>query len=380
MLACIHCGRDDHTQSNDSTVVIGTYGDERIFLQEHWGMEATYLIFLPLVEGKYGYDEPQPALAERWTHSEDYREWTFYLRKDVKWHDGVPVTAHDIKFTLELRRKLNLGGGAVEILDDYIFKVTYPRPKNGLDTSAVYYPKHLLERLDPEEFFDWDFWTHPVGNGPYRYVRHIPETMVEVEANPDHYRGMPKIERVILKFGGDTLTELMSGNVDAIGEVSRLDLLAIEKDSRFRSFYGWWNKFSALYWNHEHSLFQSPEIRKALTLAINRLELAELLNYPEDIPIKDTITTSRQFRRSSKGMDGRTPMATESENEMEKSCALWHLFPHRSQAPKRLPFMFRINFEKSEFEWKSSHWISLFSAGIYGPVTLRRYFFSSMVR
>jgi peptide/nickel transport system substrate-binding protein len=296
MLACIHCGRDDHTQSNDSTVVIGTYGDERIFLQEHWGMEATYLIFLPLVEGKYGYDEPQPALAERWTHSEDYREWTFYLRKDVKWHDGVPVTAHDIKFTLELRRKLNLGGGAVEILDDYIFKVTYPRPKNGLDTSAVYYPKHLLERLDPEEFFDWDFWTHPVGNGPYRYVRHIPETMVEVEANPDHYRGMPKIERVILKFGGDTLTELMSGNVDAIGEVSRLDLLAIEKDSRFRSFYGWWNKFSALYWNHEHSLFQSPEIRKALTLAINRLELAELLNYPEDIPIKDTITTSRQFR------------------------------------------------------------------------------------
>ena len=68
MLACIHCGRGDHTQSNDSTVVIGTYGDERIFLQEHWGMEAAYMIFLPLVEGKYGYDEPQPALAERWEH------------------------------------------------------------------------------------------------------------------------------------------------------------------------------------------------------------------------------------------------------------------------------------------------------------------------
>jgi peptide/nickel transport system substrate-binding protein len=291
-----HCGRGDRTQSNTSTVIIGTYGDERIFLQEHWGMEASYLIFLPLVEWNYGHDEPQPALAERWEHSEDYREWTFFLRKDVKWHDGVQVTAHDIKFTLDLRRKQNPGEGSVEILDDYIFKVTYAKPKNGLDTSAVYYPKHLLEGLDPEEFSDWDFWTHPVGNGPYRYVRHVPETMVEVEANPDHYRGKPKIERVILKFGGDSLTELMSGNVDAIGEQSRLELLAIEKDPRFRSFYMWGNVFSALYWNHDHSLFQDPEIRKALTLAINRLELAELLNYPEDTPIKDTITTYRQFR------------------------------------------------------------------------------------
>jgi peptide/nickel transport system substrate-binding protein len=295
MLTIIHCGRGDRTQSNDSTVIIGYYGDERIFLQDRWGMEATFLMFLPLVEGMYGYAEPLPALAERWKHSEDYREWTFYLRKDVKWHDGVPVTAHDIKFTTDLRRKLNLGGGSVEILDDYTFMVTYPEPKKVLVSDEVFYPKHLLDGLDPEEFYDWDFWTHPIGNGPYRYVRHVPETMVEVEANPDHYRGVPKIERVILKFGGDSLTELMSGNVDAIGEMNRLDLLAIKKDSRFRSYYGWGNAVSALYWNHNHSLFQSPEIRRALTMAINRLELAEVLNYPGDIPIRDTILTIRQF-------------------------------------------------------------------------------------
>ena len=295
MLMSIHCDQRDRTRPNDSTVIIGYYGDERIFLHEYWGMEATYLIFLPLVESMYGYQEPQPALAERWTHSEDYREWTFYLRQNVKWHDGVPVTAHDIKFTTDLRWKLNLAEGTVEILDEYAFKITYPEPKNVLDDSAVYYPKHLLDELDPEEFYDWDFWTHPVGNGPYRYVRHVPETMVEVEANPDYYRGMPKIERVILKFGGDTLTELMSGNVDAVGEMNRLDLLAIKNDSRFRTYYGWGNTVSAIYWNHNHSLFQSPEIRRALTLAINRLELAKVLNYPEDIPIRDTIVTIRQF-------------------------------------------------------------------------------------
>ncbi len=46
--------------------------------------------------------EWEGRLAERWEHSPDYREWTYYLRPGVRWHDGVPVTAHDVKFSLEL--------------------------------------------------------------------------------------------------------------------------------------------------------------------------------------------------------------------------------------------------------------------------------------
>jgi peptide/nickel transport system substrate-binding protein len=260
-------------------------------------MEATFLIFLPLVESMYGYQEPQPALAERWERSEDYKEWTFFLRKDVKWHDGVPVTAHDIKFTFDLRGKLKLGVGTLEILDDYAFKAIYPEPRDGLDSYDVFYPKHLLENLDPEEFYDWEFWTHPVGNGPYRYVRHVPKTMVELEANPDYCRGKPKIERVVLRFVENYLTELISGNIDAVGGLNSLDLLAIEEDPRFRIYYGWGNTTLAIYWNHDFFLFQNPEIRRALTMAIDRRELAEALNYPEEVPLKDTIMTIRQFLR-----------------------------------------------------------------------------------
>lgn len=283
----IHCRRDNHTRSEDSTIIVGSYGDETIFLHDYWGMEATYLMFLPLVEGMFGYQDPQPALAERWEHSEDYTEWTYHLRKNVKWHDGVSCTSHDIKFTFDLRRKLNLGKGSVEILDDYTFKVTYPTPKDGLNTYEVIYPKHLLENLDPAEFFDWDFWIQPVGNGPYRYVRHLPKIMVELEANPDYCRGKPKIERVILKFTEteNYLTELLSGNIDAAGGLNSLDLLAIKKDPRFRTNHGWGNTTGTIYWNHDFFLFQSPEIRRALTMAINRSELAEVLNYPEGVPL-----------------------------------------------------------------------------------------------
>jgi peptide/nickel transport system substrate-binding protein len=260
-------------------------------------MEAAYLMFLPLVESRYGYQDPQPALAERWEHSEDYKEWTFYLRKNVKWHDGVSVTAHDIKFTFDLRKNLNRAIGSVEVLDDYTFKFISPRPINALVSYNVFYPKHLLEGLDPEEFYDWDFWTHPVGNGPYLYVRHVPKTMVELVANPEYYRGKPKIERVVLRFVENYLTELLSGNIDAAGELNSLDLLAIKKDTRFHTYHGWGNTTHTIYWNHDFFLFQNAEIRRALTLAIDRHELAEVLNYPEGVPLKDTIMTIRQFRR-----------------------------------------------------------------------------------
>lgn len=313
MLACIclvafanfHCGRTRKSTSTDESKVTVLYmGDERIFFQEYSGMEASYLIFLPLValEGDE-YGEPQPVLAESWEHSEDYREWTFFLRKDVKWHDGVPMTAHDVKFTMDLRKHLAMYGvGAhrysVEVLDDLTFKVTYKNPTDGLNWYDVYYPKHLLEGLDPKEFWNWEFWVQPIGNGPYRYVRHVPKTMVEVEANPDYYRGKPKIERAILKFSQQpSLNELLSGNVDALTFASRDMLIKLSGDDRFRSYHWWGSQIEAIHWNHRNPLFSSPEVRRALTMAINRRELAGVLNYPDGVPVLDAITTRRQFRR-----------------------------------------------------------------------------------
>jgi ABC-type transport system substrate-binding protein len=58
------------------------------------------LVFLPLVDFRDG--QGKWGLAERWEHSPDYREWIVHLRRNIRWHDGAPVTAHDIKFTIDL--------------------------------------------------------------------------------------------------------------------------------------------------------------------------------------------------------------------------------------------------------------------------------------
>jgi peptide/nickel transport system substrate-binding protein len=268
-----------------------------------WSVSAQYLMFLPLVT-RSPEGELEPCLAESWEHSPDYKEWTIRLRTDVRWHDGVPVTANDLAFTLELLAQPETGFAAqrdytVSVVDDRTYTIRYTKRSIGhpLDDFTVYYPKHHLEGLDPSQFYEWEFWKHPVGNGPYRWHRTEPGLMIELQANPDYFRGKPAIDRVVFKFGEGSLVELLSGNVDVLPYVSEVDLLALGRDEHFAT-YRWVNtgRVKTVAWNHDHELFQDPEIRQALTLAIDRQGLLRLLNLPEELPLFDTPFTERQFR------------------------------------------------------------------------------------
>ncbi len=247
----------------------------------------------------------QGRLAKSWEHSPDYSTWTYHLRTDVRWHDGVPVTAHDVKFTMDLLShpkvlKRAPGSYSTVVLDDSTFVITYTKgfSPTSPDMFAVYFPKHLLKDLDPAKFESWEFWKRPVGNGAYRYVRHVPQTFMEFEANPDYALGKPKIERLIIKFGPPSVTELLSGNVDAVSRFRKPDVVAIKDDPRFRVYYEVWDDILALQvilWNQRNPLFSDPRVRRALTLAINRRELLQMLNMWEDLPIVDGVYTERQY-------------------------------------------------------------------------------------
>ena len=263
-----------------------------------------FMVFLPFAKDDEN-GELEGRLATSWEHSEDYRTWTIHLRTDVTWHDGVPVTAHDVKFTLDLLGRPDAPAGQINpevesavVLDDTTIVITYKRNKASLDSWTCYYPKHLLEDLEPKDISEWDFWTQPVGNGPYRYVRHVPKTMMELEANPDYYAGPPAIQRVVIKFGGANLTELLSGNVDVIHYANPMDALALADDPRFRIYHAINSVFNrGISWSQTNPLFRDASVRRALTLAIDRRELLRVLNMPEYIPISDAPYTGRMFKR-----------------------------------------------------------------------------------
>jgi ABC-type transport system substrate-binding protein len=96
LAACSPGARSDVDDSN--TLTIDFSGDEYL-LGPGWDDSAKFLVFLPLAR----WDDAckggeHQGLAERWEYTPDRRQWTIYLRRNVRWHDGVQVTARDIEF------------------------------------------------------------------------------------------------------------------------------------------------------------------------------------------------------------------------------------------------------------------------------------------
>jgi peptide/nickel transport system substrate-binding protein len=297
-LALVSCGgsqpASDSALARGRTVVLAAEAIDDVLPDR---TDLDFLAFDRLAR-RNSQGELEGLLAESWEVSEDYLEWTVHLRQDARWHDGVPVTARDVNFTFDLlddpdREQV---GFDTEVLDEFTLRIRPPHASRFLD-DIVFYPRHLLEGLDPEDFWSWDFWLAPVGNGPYRFVRYVENTLMEFEANPDYYGPKPDIERVILKFVGDAgLTELLAGNVDATaGEVAQIPL--VERDSRFRVHREVTAAARAIFWQMDNPLFADSNVRRALTLAIDRPALARLLYLPPEAPITDGPLTHRQLLR-----------------------------------------------------------------------------------
>lgn len=254
-----------------------------------------FLVFEPLVRG-YG-TEAEPGLAESWEHSDDFRTWTFHIRPDVRWHDGRQVTAHDIAFSLQLFKKPEIalhgfpqGVESIEVPDDQTLVLSFDMPRGpewSLAGWPVFYPRHLIEGLDTESFFQWEFWKRPIGNGPFRYVRSVPNTMVELEANSDYYTPPPAIDRIVVRLStANPVLELRSGNVDAAYYLSSPEVAALAADDRFRIYVQWiHSEPQAIHWNQRHPFLANAAIRRALAHAIDRRELARLLYLPDEMPL-----------------------------------------------------------------------------------------------
>jgi peptide/nickel transport system substrate-binding protein len=265
------------------------------------GDTGFFLLYPPLFKWDKNF-EPIGCLVKEWKHSADFRTWTYTLHDNIKWHDGVPFTTQDVQFTWDIRRDPENPQEleryrTLNVIDDFTFAITFHERKEYDPTPNwnYYLPKHIYEGKTSGEIYE-DLQTlsqPPVGYGPYRYVRHLDKTMVELKANPDYFLGELKIDRVVIKYGGEELTELLAGNVD-IAVAPREVVLKLADDPRFNYYYKAVNP-RGLFWNQNHFLFKDLRVRLALTLAIDRREIYRLYNIPDEIPIVDGTYTHRQI-------------------------------------------------------------------------------------
>lgn len=166
-----------------------------------------------------------PRLAESWSFSNDLLEWTFKLRKGVKFHDGSDFTADDVTFTINrvladnttpLRTFLRLVK-SVEKVDDYSVKFTLIQPYGIFDRQISYV--NMMSKTYHGKAGDEGYAKKPVGTGPYKLLGWVKDDRMELEANENYWRGAPLIKKATYRpipSEASRASALLSGEVDLV--------------------------------------------------------------------------------------------------------------------------------------------------------------------
>jgi peptide/nickel transport system substrate-binding protein len=279
------CG--EKVERNPNTFVESSIGDARRLNPIIANDSASATINDQVFNGLLKYDKDIKLigdLAERWKVTNHGKTITFYLRKGVKWHDGVEFTADDCLFTYQKFIDPNVATPysssytdvkKAEVVNRYVFRVTYKEPFSpALESwTAGIVPKHLLEGKD----INTDgFNRHPIGTGPYKFREWISGQKIVLDANNDYFEGRPNIDQFIYRIIPDSSTmfqELLSGGVDMMG-LNPLQYLRKSESPRIKENYVKFrypaNAYTYMGYNLLNPLFDSVEVRQALSYAIDR--------------------------------------------------------------------------------------------------------------
>ena len=247
---------------------------------------------------------PTPGLATEWRAIEP-TVWEFKLRPGVKWHDGRDFTADDVAFTIERAPNVpnspaGFGGflraiQRVEVMDPLTVRFHTAAPHPLLPTelaSVAIISRHVGANATTE---DYNSGRAAIGTGPYRFVSHAPNDRTELARNETYWGGQEPWQRVSYRFiGNDTARSaaIIAGDVDMIDQVSSTDIARLRRDQRvtISEIQG----LRSIYLQHDFSRRENPvhvtdndgkplatnpfldvRVRRALTMAIDRVALAE---------------------------------------------------------------------------------------------------------
>lgn len=287
-------GADDKPAYGDA-VVEGTIGEPTILIPMLASDSASHNVSGLIFNGLVKYDTDLSVigdLAESWDISKDGLVITFHLRKGVQWADGVEFSADDVMFgyktiidekTPSAYKEDFLQVKKAEVLDKYTFRVTYEKPfAPALTTwgSLIILPKHLLEGKDITKT---EFARNPIGLGPYKLSKWVPDQELILESYKDYFEGRPYIDRYIYKRIPDPATMflmLRTGEIDTMG-LTPLQYTKQTETDYFRKNFNKYRypafQYTHMAFNLKHPFFKDKRVRQAIAHAIDKSELVDVV-------------------------------------------------------------------------------------------------------
>lgn len=249
-------------------------------------MQSMYSPFFEIVGGEVYYGN---GLLDSVEADGDSKEFTMKLKDGLTWHDGEPITADDIVFSMETLLDDaqavpystygydSDGNAAVtEKVDDQTAKIVFQVPNTGFlgSLSQIYcIPKHIYEGVSNIGESELNF--EPIGNGPYKFVSYNSGQSYVVERFDNYLGGAPKLDRIVFKIIKDTNTAiaaLQSGDIDALSigsdNYAAVDALDHVTINHYNS-----GQVNAMGMNQLNANLAKTEVRQAIAYALDKEEL-----------------------------------------------------------------------------------------------------------
>ncbi len=221
-----------------------------------------------------------PALATAWEWDADRSVWTFELRDDVVFHDGVPMTAENVAEALNFRVSdshnadaLGFSEGAVTAVGEYTIEIETANVQ--LPLSATHFSQGMIRRGD-------GLAGEHIGTGPFAFVEYEPSSHLTAETNHDYWGEVPSFDGLEITFMPDPLTRMLAlqaGDVDAIYSPAREALSAIQGRDEIVLYPTIPTSHQQLDLNltgdDPYTILQDPLVREAVGYAINRQEIID---------------------------------------------------------------------------------------------------------
>ncbi|MDM8524544.1 ABC transporter substrate-binding protein [Desulfococcaceae bacterium HSG8] len=259
-----------------------------------------------------------PGLATSWDIAPDGLTYTFHLRKGVKFHDGTEMNADAVVFSIGrmmeekkvkffkdnwefpkdqpppeywLSMEMEDTVDSIEAKDNHtvIFRlkrIEAPFIANmGMDFAAIVSPTAVIKH-------GADFRSHPVGTGPYKFVKWVKDDMIVLKGSPDYWGGRPYLDKVIFRCIPDNsvrFLELKTENIDICQFPNPEDIDLAKKDSKLKLVSQPGMNIGYLSFNHTKALWQDKNIRKAFAYAINKKAIVDNIYYGLGQVAKNTI-------------------------------------------------------------------------------------------
>lgn len=224
-------------------------------------------------------NEIKPSIAADWEQPDD-KTWVFNLEKDVSFHDGSPLTAEDVKYSIE--QQVNSEDSSLTVLwsefdsveatDEHTVTIKTKKPVGTMLSSLT------LLFITPEDSASDDFYREPIGSGPFKVDSFVSEEELELSKNEEYWDGEPQLEKLEFTNIPETssrLTALETGEIDLTWTIPADQIASLEDNDEIEVV----NNPSYLYYfnwfNSSREPFDDPKVRQALRYAIDTESIVE---------------------------------------------------------------------------------------------------------